>query len=103
MLTKGKTVGGLAVGGSIADSYLLPDTFSVDIHPTYADTLDAYIHPTFPDSWFVDIHPTSANSWCVNIHPTLANTWIFLLCLYLCRHLCCLDRYIPWMTHNLSS
>ena len=89
MLTEDERVGGIAVGKGIADSYLLPDTFSVGIHPTYADTLPAYIHPTFPDSWFVDIHPTSANSWCVNIHPTLANEWIVLLGLYLRRQLVC--------------
>ena len=61
MLTEDGRVGGLAVGKGIADSFLLPDTFLVGIHPTYTDRWYVHIHPTYVDTILDKIHHTYAD------------------------------------------
>ena len=102
MLTKEKTVGGLAVGKGIADRSSLADTFSDSIHPTYADSMLVDIHPTYPDIWFVGIHPRYADSSGVHLHPTFVDTYAVLLGIYLSRHIFCLDIFAPLPTLMLS-
>ena len=58
MLTEDERIGGLAVGKVIADNYLLPDSFSVGVDPTYTDRWDARIHPAYTDTLSDNIHPT---------------------------------------------